>query len=98
MLKRRPVGHWEHCCQHMISREEVPEPRHPGLWFIAGWNQPRSRRRPEALAYRIDQELGRLRVPYSMTLEVKYPRVGFLVVVSEEHAGQVATVITRLKR
>ncbi len=95
--KCRPIAPWWRRCQHLVPPAAVPPPRHPGLWFSGAWSWSRNRRRPEKLAYLIDQELARLRIPYSMTLEIKCGRYAFLVIISLEHASQVAAVIARLE-
>jgi len=71
-------------------------PPYRALWFGGGWGR-RKNRRPEDLAYLLDQALGRLGIPYFMTLEMTPLRREFLVMVSDVHANQVEEVIARLE-
>ena len=95
--KHRRVGNWAGRCQHMVSLDEIPSPQHEGLWLGGDWRRRSKKHRAEDVAYLLDQELGRLGIPYSMTLEMRLVGRGFLVIVAESDASRVAAVIARLE-
>jgi hypothetical protein len=95
--KRRPIADWRRRCQHLVSPYFIPKPHHFGLFFRGEWGN-RKKRRPEYMAYRLDQEMARLGIPYWKTLiEVVFGR-SFFIIVSQAHARQVEEFIARVER
>src|SRR5262249_20826165 len=96
LRKCRPLADWRRRCQHLVSPPLIPEPHHPGFLFCGSWDR-RKDRRPEHLAYLVDQETSRLGIPYFMTLVTLTYWRAFVVVVSEAHAEQVERFISRVE-